>query len=213
MLHTLPHPVAQVALAAGSSTPWWAWVVAALVVSTLCSVLVGRQLHRASAAYPLAGPAPQLGDRRRLDQDLPAALGRDGSVGLLVAHLDQFAEYQVDHGDDAGEVALQRVAQVLAAHVRPTDVVYRYDDARFGVLLADATAGEAAGVAERIRSDVEAVALPDSSAIAGGRLTVSVGVALAEAAEPSAVTATAESALDAARDAGGNRIAVAPVGV
>ena len=192
-----------------SSAPWWAWVLVALAASTVISVLIGKALARASAAYPPSPAAPPalVANRRRLDRDLPVALGR-GPVGFLVVDVDHFTTYRETHGQDAGDDALRRIATVLSAQVRPTDIVYRYRGDQLCVLLADATPPEASLVAERIRAGVEATDFPGAESQPAGRITVSVGLVVAEAANADELTERADRALDAAKHGGRNRVEV-----
>ena len=204
---------------------WWAWALLAFGASVVISMFVGRVLRRSSAAYPpaerqhdaatsmsLTDGLTSLANRRRLDRDLPAALGRGhGSVGLLMVDVDHLTTYNDTNGQIAGDDVLRRVAEVLGAQVRPTDVVYRYAGGEFCVLVADATPTEAALVAERVRAGIEAVDFPGASSQPGGRLTVSVGLAITEASDPLEITRRADRALHAAKHGGRNRVEISPV--
>jgi diguanylate cyclase (GGDEF)-like protein len=221
-------PDAEGAGAAGGATPWWVWLVAGLAVSFGVSMLVGHRLGQISDAHlPIAAAAPpdddsstasiagltSLADRRRLDRDLPDALGRGHApVGFLVIDVDDFAGYTDANGPAAGDHVLRTLADVLARKVRPTDVIYRYGDQELCVLLADAAPDEAGLVAERIRTGVEAVEFPAAGSQPGGRITVSVGLAVAAATDPTELTERADAALHAAKEGGGNRVEVAAVG-
>lgn len=76
-----------------------------------------------------------------------------GIIYLQVDRLDAIAER---HGADAVSAVLSRVADLLAAQVRETDVVGRLDDTSFGILLAKATRAEASAKADMLGELVKA---------------------------------------------------------
>jgi diguanylate cyclase (GGDEF)-like protein len=201
-------------LAIGLPTTAWGWVGLAVVAFVVVPVLTGKALRRASAGYaPMVRPAaalpPMVANRRRLDHDLPAALEAGAGVGLLVVGVDDFASYVRAHGAVVAGTVRREVSSLLATQLRPDDIVYG-DGAGFYVLLAGATPQEAEVVAERIRAAVESANLPGAGVHAGGRVTVSVGVAMAREADGAdAVTTRAGRALVDAWTEGSNRIAVA----
>lgn len=171
-------------------------------------------LHDGVTELSLTDGLTSLANRRRLDRDLPevVAAGR-GPVGFLMIDIDYFKTFNDLNGHVAGDVALRQVAEILALSVRPMDVVYRYGGEEFCVLLAEATAAEAATVAERVRAAVEAFDFDGGSTQPGGRVTVSVGLALtdrADRADAAEIKQRADGALYAAKNSGRNRIAISP---
>ncbi len=105
---------------------------------------------------------------------------------------------------------LAAVGRRLAETLRATDVRCRYGGDEFLVILPDTPQRGAQHVAEMIRRDV--ASLP----FHGGdqRVTISVGVAAVLPDDDDAATmiARADAALYCAKNAGRNRVAVAPAG-
>jgi len=153
-----------------------------------------------------------LGDRRRLDRDLPDALRRAQAsaraVGILKVDVDHFVTYVGEHGDDAGDEVLRLVAEILRANVREGDVVYRFGAEEFCILLPDTTDSEGRAVSERLRAAVERAPLPGEERLPAGRLTISLGLLLTDRTDPGEAMRTAEGALREARDTGRNRVVV-----
>jgi len=173
------------------------------------AALVAAEAHDDVAAQTLTDGLTGLANRRRLDQDLPGALADGGvGVGFVMVDVDHFKHYNDTHGHPAGDAVLRTVADVLRASVREGDVVYRYGGEEFCVLLPDTTEREAAEVAERLRQAVEASPIPGADQQPDGRVTVSVGLAMAAAADPSALTDRADKALYEAKHGGRNRVVV-----
>src|SRR3989442_14734943 len=90
---------------------------------------------------------------------------------VLLADVDHFKQYNDTHGHPAGDAALARVADILRKTTRGVDCVARYGGEEFLVMLLETTVGTAAIVAERIRARM---AIEE---FAGGRITISIGVA------------------------------------
>jgi diguanylate cyclase (GGDEF)-like protein len=107
----------------------------------------------------------------------------------------------------AGDAALVKVADILRQTTRGVDCVSRYGGEEFLVVLLETTMTTAAIVAERIRARVEA------EPFAGGRVTVSVGIAEcpANGDTPESLIESADSAMYEAKHGGRNRVAVAGV--
>jgi diguanylate cyclase (GGDEF)-like protein len=150
-----------------------------------------------------------LGNRRRLDGDLETtlahAVARDLPVAFAMIDVDHFKDFNDTHGHEAGDVALQTVARIITGAVRHGDVVYRYGGEEFSVLFPGATAAEAAGAAERIRTAVEASVIPGEETQPGGRLTVSVGIATLDGGDAPSLKRRADDALYEAKSRGRNR--------
>ncbi|MGH7539705.1 MAG: GGDEF domain-containing protein, partial [Gemmatimonadota bacterium] len=91
----------------------------------------------------------------------------------------------------------------------------RYGGEEFAVLLVDTPPDEAHDVLERLRAAVEAHAFPREDVFAAGGLTISAGIAGCSrtATEVTQVIDEADRALYAAKHAGRNRVADAPLPV
>lgn len=144
---------------------------------------------------------------------LAAQPGRGRSVSVLFVDADWFKLINDDYGHRSGDRALRTLAATIAESVRATDLVARYGGEEFVVLMPDTGPGLAREVAERIRRRVAETPLKLENAAADLHLTVSVGVASAEAVaardDLRALLQAADDALYEAKRAGRNRLAVA----
>lgn len=154
-----------------------------------------------------------LGNRRRLDHDLDAALAKaatdDMPVAFAMIDVDHFKEFNDTHGHEAGDVALQTVARIIEGTTRATDVVYRYGGEEFSVLLPGATVDEARAAGERMRAAVEQASIPGGDTQPGGRLTISVGVSTLDSGSAEGLKRRADEALYRAKAEGRNRSVLA----
>lgn len=154
-----------------------------------------------------------ISNRRYLDirlekalQGMPNAAG----FGLALLDLDHFKRVNDECSHLAGDAVLRRVADILKANLRPSDVPARYGGEEFVLILSGLDAKAARQVCERVRA---AVAAEDWSAIDPRiELTVSVGMTHTSEfeARPTALTllALADRRLYRAKTEGRNRVVV-----
>lgn len=182
-----------------------ALILAAVLVPTV--VVLRRRItqRRALEELEMCDALTGVGNRRRLDRDLamkPAAA--ETPVAVIMIDVDHLRRINDDFGRPAGDVALCQLADVLRAEIRTGDVVYRYEDEEFCVLLARTTTGEAGLVAERIRFAVSQMELPVEDS-----LTVSIGVALGRGEHVKQTMKRADEALAKSKGDGCDRVTLA----
>lgn len=138
-----------------------------------------------------------------------AARDRPSQVALLLVDIDHFKSINDTYGHQIGDLALRAVSERCQACLRAGDTFARYGGEEFVCLLQDASAEQAAEVAERLRQRIE----QDPFVCGGERLmiTVSVGgnIVPLTSADPAALIASADRALYTAKHLGRNRVCVA----
>jgi diguanylate cyclase (GGDEF)-like protein len=164
------------------------------------------ELERQTREDSLTG----LANRRRLDQRLRDEYDRAVRYGrplaVAIADLDHFKDVNDRWTHAVGDAVLKRVASVLSAEVRHTDLVARYGGEEFVLVLVETGGEAAAAVCEKVRS---AIAAHDFSGIAPGlAVTVSIGWCADTALPgPESMLGAADAALYRAKAAGRNRTA------
>jgi diguanylate cyclase (GGDEF)-like protein len=138
------------------------------------------------------------------------ATARQLPISVLMIDVDDFKRYNDHYGHLAGDDCLQRIAQAVRTAVagNPADLLARYGGEELVAVLIDRSAADAQAAAERIVTDVAALAIPHAGSSTGGTVSISVGVAThppAAAASYSAVAKLADNALYAAKHQGRNR--------
>jgi diguanylate cyclase (GGDEF)-like protein len=124
-------------------------------------------LHRISTEDGLTG----VSNRRHFDDTLARECRRAtrtrAPLSLLMVDVDHFKAFNDEHGHQAGDELLRRIAQALrdAVH-RAADLVARYGGEEFVVLLPETNEADARTLAESLRARIAETAV-----------TVSVGVA------------------------------------
>jgi len=115
--------------------------------------------------------------RERLRGELERARETGDLLSLVVVEVDDFEGYRDGEGARAADETVAKMGQVVHSVARKGDLIARLGDARFGVLLYGASHGDAERLAERVRERSQATPFKGTSALPGGRLTVSLGTA------------------------------------
>jgi diguanylate cyclase (GGDEF)-like protein len=119
-------------------------------------------------------------NRRHLEQHLAAELAfaeRHGSsISLILLDIDRFKEVNDRHGHLAGDLVLERVANLITSQIRVEDMLARYGGEEFIIVLRETPVGGAEVLAERIRRAV-AEALIEISPEQTLQVTLSAGCA------------------------------------
>ncbi|MBU5615447.1 diguanylate cyclase [Geomonas azotofigens] len=122
-----------------------------------------------------------VSNRRHFDEALRSEIQRAARNGrnlaLIMCDIDHFKKFNDLYGHFAGDRCLQLVGELLRkSFKRAGEVVARYGGEEFAVILPD-TSGELAGhLAERLRLELLAQALPHAHS-EFGMVTMSLGVA------------------------------------
>jgi two-component system cell cycle response regulator len=144
-----------------------------------------------------------------LQKERERARRKSGSVGVVLADLDEFRKVNENLGHPVGDEVLREAARRLNSSVRPYDAVGRYGGEEFLIVLPGSDGLGALPVAERIR---EAFSKRPVLTSAGPvPVTLSLGVAAegGEAmSEAAALLQAADSALKRAQKGGRNRAAL-----
>ena len=167
-------------------------------------------LERISLIDGLTG----IANRRHFDQTLEKewrrALRHGDILSLALIDIDFFKKYNDYYGHIAGDQCLQKVGSILTESLkRASDLGARYGGEEFVILLPSTAKEGALAVAERIRSNVEALGISHEMSEVAKHVTVSIGVAAIKPEldkVPSNLIRQADSALYQAKNAGRNRV-------
>jgi diguanylate cyclase (GGDEF)-like protein len=144
-------------------------------------------------------------NRRGLQLAYERWRGRAQAFAVALVDLDHFKQINDRHSHVVGDAVLRRLGALLQEQLRVPDVVGRYGGEEFMLLLDDADLARASSIAERLRERVKAEDW--GSPAPALRVTVSVGLALAEPEERfDAAVARADALLYEAKRGGRDRV-------
>lgn len=152
-----------------------------------------------------------LMNRRAFDRDLAQALQPDSEPSLLVlGDLDSFKAYNDNYGHEAGDQALQKIAQYLMNACEQTNV-YRYGGEELAIILPQRFITEQPEYIDNLRSGITQLGIEHNHSASGiGALSISFGVApIKPGQSASDVIRMADTQLYLAKRRGGNRTVMA----
>lgn len=180
-----------------------------------------RQETLRNVALAMTDPLTGLHNRRyampRLAALFDAACRNGGQLAVMVLDLDHFKAVNDTHGHAAGDAVLTSIAARLRASLPPDALLARIGGEEFLAVLPGATSRHARIIAEGIRQDVmaDAVPLPQGCSDSAVDVTISAGIAVVDGSLPcppidaDQLLARADRALMAAKASGRNRIVLA----
>ena len=163
------------------------------------------ELEQLSVTDPLTG----VDNRRRMMESLQNEVLRSRRLeqlfSVVMVDVDHFKSYNDQHGHQAGDEALKRVATVLRGAMRDVDSLARYGGEEFFLLMPATTADAAADLAKRVRTQLAKHSPP------AGPITLSFGVASypGNGLNGEALIGAADEALYEAKRTGRDRVVVA----
>ncbi len=172
---------------------------------------LNRKLEALSITDGLTGLYNHRYFYRRLAEEIERAKRYDRKLSLIMADIDNFKLYNDNQGHQKGDMVLKGVAECVKNTLRMNDVPARYGGEEFAVILPETGKATAAGVAERIRCEVERKDFPDEKTQPEGSITISLGVATFpdDGITIDELVRRADDALYRAKRKGRNRVEVA----
>lgn len=169
-----------------------------------------QQLRRAASVDELTGTWNRRALLERLAEEAQRARRRQQPICVGMLDLDLFKSVNDLHGHRTGDAVLSTVGAALRGTLRAGDFVGRYGGEEFCVVWTETPLAGARIAAERLRREVERLAVVGADDVPI-RVTCSVGVAeLARGGDPQEALERADRALYRAKAAGRNRVETAP---
>lgn len=139
--------------------------------------------------------------RYMLVQELEKLTRYDTPLAVIFLDIDDFKSYNDTFGHLAGDVVLQKTAEIIKKSIRLVDIAGRYGGEEFAIILPGTKGEGAIAVAERIRKSIELYPFPHR------QVTVSIGVAAAQKNDTAdSLFTRADRACYQAKSQGKNRV-------
>ncbi|UTW45718.1 sensor domain-containing diguanylate cyclase [bacterium SCSIO 12696] len=163
------------------------------------------QVNNELKALSLSDELTGLRNRRAFNQELKREFAShkrySTPLSLLLLDLDNFKQVNDNYGHQAGDKALEIVANLMLPVFRDSDLLARYGGEEFAVLLPNTNLADAQKAAERIRRAIA------NNHCCPQKLTVSIGAASADEFDDAArLIKQADEALYRAKQQGRNRV-------
>jgi diguanylate cyclase (GGDEF)-like protein len=167
------------------------------------------ELERSTTIDPLTGVATRGAILERVRIEVAQARRYQHPLAVVLLDVDGFGDLNARHGLTGGDAILREVALRFRVRVREADAIGRYGSDGFIAALPHTDEAGAATFANALRHrlSLRPVAVDEAEV----RITVSIGVAIMRPGEDldlDGVLARVDEALDSARSAGGDRIAL-----
>ncbi|KGF65073.1 GGDEF domain-containing protein [Pseudomonas lutea] len=182
--------------------------------------LRGRLLQKQLLELARIDSLTQLFNRRFQGEVLASLWSRAAEVPMNVAvillDIDHFKSYNDNYGHLQGDTCLRLLSGVIQRTANKADALtFRFGGEEILVLMTHAHPAQARALAENLRSAVSALNVPHPALGAGAKVTISLGVAVANAPQISAeaLIAMADKALYAAKREGRDCLRCAPAEV
>lgn len=176
-------------------------------ISTLRTEL--KESKQAASKDALTG----LNNRKSFDEDIDLLCNSHHNIlklYLTFVDIDHFKKFNDDFGHQKGDMVLKVVADKLTKHADQLHAAYRYGGEEFCILSQFKDKREALNYLEKIRTDIEKLALKDNKtgkALRG--ISASFGLAEFDGESCEMFIERADQALYKAKEAGRNCIIVA----
>ena len=134
--------------------------------------------NRKLATMSLVDPLTGLSNRRSLQVDVmkthASSIRHGHTYSIALLDIDYFKRFNDHYGHQAGDDALQAVAEQLKLCIRETDYLYRYGGEEFLILMPETNSQEARIPLQRVMNAFEKLAMPHEKS-PFGRITMSAG--------------------------------------
>ncbi len=139
--------------------------------------MINRKLHKLATIDEITGLHNQKYFHEALAMEISRSQRYQREFTLIVADIRDFAVYQSHHGNKAGELLLYSLAGLLREHIRISDILTRYTDTEFALLLPETGAVGAATFTKRMLRSIDSHPFPGLECFPEGRIVIRTGLA------------------------------------
>lgn len=158
----------------------------------------------------------QLYNRRYFNlvynRELTRCIREGKSLAFMMLDIDYFKGYNDTYGHLEGDAALKAVAQAMNSTLkRPSDYIFRLGGEEFGILIVNINEDKAHHMADKIRTNVQDLAIEHKSSEVSKTLTISAGVVVISpqrGIEPENILKQADINLYEAKERGRNCVVI-----
>jgi diguanylate cyclase (GGDEF)-like protein len=143
------------------------------------------------------------------ERELARAIRYENDLSILMMDIDRFKQINDKHGHKAGDLVLQKLAEVCRVTLREVDIIGRIGGEEFALLLPETSKPVAAEVAERLREGIASTKVPMES---GPPISFTVSIGISSLTSPDnnleILLSSADKGLYEAKNSGRNRVSI-----
>ena len=165
-----------------------------------------KELEYLATRDPLTGSLNRRSFFSGFDSLFEEAKSNRDELTCIMTDIDHFKSVNDTHGHGVGDEVIKYLADVLADHARPNDLVGRFGGEEFCVVLPNTTLSEGYQIAETIRETIHQGV--GAEFFDKCQITASFGVASihSNASNPSDMVEQSDKALYVSKESGRNRV-------
>jgi diguanylate cyclase (GGDEF)-like protein/PAS domain S-box-containing protein len=173
----------------------------------IANVKLGESLAKQSIQDPLSGLYNRRFMEESLQREILRAKRKQMQIGIVMADLDHFKEFNDIHGHAAGDKIISQVGKLFKEKTRGSDIACRYGGEEFVIILPDCSIEDAFRRADELREEVKKIEIIFQGQILGS-INISMGIASypAQGTEVDELLRAADAALYRAKQAGRDRV-------
>ena len=179
----------------------------------LANMKLQETLRDLSVRDPVTGLFNRRYMEESLKREISAARRSSRPLGVAICDLNRFKRFNDTFGRDAGDYALQQIAQLINKHIRSSDIACRYGKDEIVLIFPEAPVEAVVTRTNQLREAIFALNLEHFGRQLE-KISVSFGVSLfpRHGKTSAELLHQAELALGSAKEFGNNRVQVASAG-
>lgn len=139
---------------------------------------------------------------KRLEEEVKRHRRYKERLSLAIFNLDRFKRINTLYGHEFGDQIIVKISDILKSQIRGTDILGRYDDEMFILILTETDQEGSIILCDKLRRIIEDTDFGEEEIT----ITVSIGIAQANNEEPIQLFNKVNELMLKAKDYGGNRI-------
>lgn len=175
----------------------------------LANLKLREKLHDQSIRDPLTTLYNRRFLQATMEQEVRRSARRHSGLGVIMADIDKFKQFNDTFGHEAGDMVLKEVAFLLRRSVRTEDIVCRFGGEEFVIVMPDSSPDSVQERAELVRETVANLKMEHNN-VAMGKITVSLGISFSQGGDlsPDMLLRYADEALYHAKKMGADRVSL-----
>lgn len=184
-----------------------AMTIADRIAQTILNMKLKEKLNKFATHDPITGLFNREYMQKVIERELERAVRHKRSVGLVITDIDNFNQFNILNGPGAGDYLLKEIGNFLANNIRSGDIVGRFGDDKFIILMYETSLEDAVKRADQLRIMVkELQPVYQERSIPAPAISLGVACYPLHGTSTEFIVKTAKEALKKAKEEGRDRV-------